>query len=90
MQRTRYTTAILIVIGFLLALTGACKQNKESGNSKANADPLALPAYPNVEARTVDVGELDFKIGLMTGTVSQGEDEFRAAENLIHRVQSRG
>ena len=85
MQRTRYTTAILIVIGFLLALTGACKQNKESGNSKANADPLALPAYPNVEARTVDVGELDFKIGLMTGTVSQGEDEFRAAENLIKR-----
>lgn len=30
-----------------------------------------------------NVEALDFKIGIVTGTVSQGEEEFRAAENMI-------
>ena len=48
-------------------------------------DRLLIPEYPPVEARMVDVGELDFKIGIMTGTVSQGEDEYRGAERVIRR-----
>ena len=32
--------------------------------------------------------ELGFKIGIMTGTVSQGEEEFRAAENLVKKYGS--
>lgn len=36
--------------------------------------------------KTTGGGEgLGFKIGLVTGTVSQGEEEFRAAENMIAR-----
>ncbi|MCZ6688467.1 MAG: DUF3798 domain-containing protein [Planctomycetota bacterium] len=33
-------------------------------------------------------GPLDFKIGIMTGTVSQGEDEYRAAERVIQKYGS--
>ncbi|MFS8541412.1 MAG: DUF3798 domain-containing protein, partial [Tissierellales bacterium] len=32
-----------------------------------------------------EVEELGFKIGIMTGTVSQGEEEFRAAEKLVKK-----
>ena len=31
---------------------------------------------------------LDFKIGLVTGTVSQGEEEFRAGEDLVKKYGS--
>ena len=31
------------------------------------------------------VGGLDFKVGILTGTVSQGEDEYRGAERVIKR-----
>lgn len=48
-------------------------------------DTVAIPEYPEVEGRTVDVGPLDFKIGIMTGTVSQGEDEYRGAEKVIRK-----
>ncbi len=33
--------------------------------------------------QTAGKGNLDFKIGLVTGTVSQGEEEFRAGEDMV-------
>ena len=36
-------------------------------------------------AATDDPNKLGFKIGIMTGTVSQGEDEYRGAERMIQR-----
>lgn len=34
---------------------------------------------------TSNTGNLDFKIGLVTGTVSQGEEEFRAGEDMVRK-----
>ncbi len=47
--------------------------------SKPRTEAVAT-AQPAVETR-----KIDFKIGVMTGTVSQNEDEFRAAQMLIAR-----
>jgi hypothetical protein len=55
-----------------LALVAGC------GKSKTEAGATAQ--IPAVETR-----KIDFKIGIMTGTVSQGEDEFRAAQMLTAR-----
>jgi hypothetical protein len=33
----------------------------------------------------LSLAALGFKIGLVTGTVSQGEDEYRGAENVLRR-----
>jgi hypothetical protein len=49
---------------------------------------LPLVACGKQEPTTGDEGgedELAFKIGIMTGTVSQGEEEFRAAERLVKK-----
>lgn len=35
--------------------------------------------------KTSTSGDLDFKIGLVTGTVSQGEEEFRAGEDMVKK-----
>ena len=51
----------------------------------ASSQGVEIPEYPEVSAKTIDPGELDFKIGIMTGTVSQGEDEYRGAERVIAR-----
>lgn len=40
---------------------------------------------PQQAAVAVETRKIDFKIGIMTGTVSQGEDEFRAAQMLTAR-----
>ena len=34
---------------------------------------------------SVSIGAADFKIGVVTGTVSQGEDEYRGAEAAIQK-----
>jgi hypothetical protein len=34
---------------------------------------------------SVSIGAADFKIGVVTGTVSQGEDEYRGAEAVIQK-----
>jgi hypothetical protein len=47
--------------------------------TKPKTEAVATTA-PAVETR-----KIDFKIGIMTGTVSQNEDEFRAAQMLIAR-----
>ncbi len=55
----------------LLALAG-CSSNT-GGTAKAQASAAAKP--PEVQ--------IPFKIGIMTGTVSQGEDEFRAGQMVV-------
>ncbi len=40
---------------------------------------------PAAKQAAVETRKIDFKIGIMTGTVSQGEDEFRAAQMLTAR-----
>ena len=57
---------VLVLVLLLPFALGACGGGSSSAEDAANADPNRLP----------------FKIGIMTGTVSQGEDEYRGAEAL--------
>ncbi|MDW7671309.1 MAG: DUF3798 domain-containing protein [Bacillota bacterium] len=65
------SVALLLALFMLLSLT-AC-----------SSPAPAAPAEPSGEAPTeAPAEEAAYKIGIMTGTVSQGEEEFRAAENM--------
>ena len=67
------TLALLLALVMLVSLT-AC-------GSPAPA-PAEEPAETGAEAPAEAPEEASYKIGIMTGTVSQGEEEFRAAENM--------
>ena len=58
----------------LFTLSGCGKQDAP----KATASAASADAAPPERA-------INFKIGIMTGTVSQGEDEFRAAQMIIKK-----
>ena len=58
----------------LFSFSGCGKQDA----SKATASASSADAAPPERA-------INFKIGIMTGTVSQGEDEFRAAQMIIKK-----
>ncbi len=59
-----------ILLTGLVSFAWACSGGGETSDS---AD----------SSQAADDGKLPFKIGLMTGTVSQGEDEYRGAEAVI-------
>jgi hypothetical protein len=60
----------------LVALAGCSSQQKSSPSTEATADGGTAPAGA-------------FKIGLMTGTVSQSEEEFRAGEQIARKYGAR-
>ena len=67
------------VISLLLALTMtvslvAC--------SSASAPAEEAPAATEEAAATEESADVDYKIGIITGTVSQGEEEYQAAQNM--------
>ncbi len=69
----RFRTTLLCGLAAALSLTLSCG---EAGKAQANT----------AAAKKASDGErLGFKIGLLTGTVSQGEDEYRGAERVIAR-----
>ena len=74
-NRSRAKAALLAAASLLLllGLAGCSKRNGTADATKAAATTAsAEPVRP-----------IDFKIGLMTGTVSQGEDEFRAGQMIV-------
>jgi Protein of unknown function (DUF3798) len=72
-SRMRATAAVLAALALPLLLLGpwGCG-NRPAGDSNAGASQTS--AAPE--------RAIDFKIGIMTGTVSQGEDEFRAGQMI--------
>ena len=78
----RLPLSAAIVLALLIPSIGCTP--KSGGGERV----VTIPEYPDVTAKKVETGELDFKIGILTGTVSQGEDEFRGAENVIARYGS--
>ena len=67
------------IISLLLALTMtvslvAC--------SSASAPAEEAPAATEEAAATEESADVDYKIGIITGTVSQGEEEYQAAQNM--------
>lgn len=68
--------------GFLVLGLVACSGSGESGTDGAGSVKEAKQDAADLGTSGVDLG---FKIGVMTGTVSQGEDEYRGAEAVIRR-----
>ncbi|MCA8959602.1 MAG: DUF3798 domain-containing protein [Planctomycetes bacterium] len=78
-----------ILLGSLILVPGCEKKGgASSGETSPAAREIEIPVYPKVAAKPVDVGALDFKIGILTGTVSQGEDEYRGAEYVVRKYGS--
>ncbi len=75
---------LMVAATLVIALIGCTAKVPNQAGSQAGG-PVTIPEYPEVTAKKVDAGELDFKIGILTGTVSQGEDEYRGAERVIER-----
>lgn len=55
------------------------------GCSGEGPDVAAQEAQSKASNPAADAPSFDFKIGIMTGTVSQGEDEYRGAERMMKR-----
>ena len=70
---------VLVALCAALLATAAfgCSGKSESSSSGSSATP-ATPGAPGA-----------FKIGIMTGTVSQGEEDFRGAQQIIARYPGR-
>jgi len=75
MNRTR--NAVGCVLAVLLAMACGCS-GKASPPARAKSDAPATGAAAG-----------DFKIGIMTGTVSQGEEDFRAGQQMAARYPGR-
>ncbi len=83
------TPSRYLAFALLLTVT-ACSGGGTGGGTGGGGGSAAveIPEYPVVVAKAVAVGDLDFKIGIMTGTVSQGEDEYRGAEAMVRKYGS--
>lgn len=62
--------ALLLVVVLLLPILAACGDNTATDTTQDTA-------------AAADGGTADYKIGIMTGTVSQGEEEYRAGQNMV-------
>jgi len=67
--------ALLALAAPLLAILAASGCGKQ--------DPAKISAQTAATAPAAPTRKIDFTIGIMTGTVSQGEDEFRAGQMVI-------
>jgi len=75
MSRTRMMRSFAPLASLLLLLAGC---SSKSGGSSSVQTP-GVPAVASADPIT----PIPFKIGIMVGTVSQGEDEFRAGQMVV-------
>ena len=76
-------TALLLALAMVLSLA-ACGAKTEAPAAEPAATEAAPAVTEAVEAAVEEVASNDnWKVAIMTGTVSQGEEEFRAAEKAI-------
>lgn len=64
--------SLLLVVMMLVGVLAGCGTDPNTGNDTGT--PAASGG-----------GEADYKIGIVTGTVSQGEEEFRAGEKMVEK-----
>ncbi len=70
----------MLVLAMVFSLT-ACGGAPESGSDEKTNETTA--AAETTAASKEDTAGGDWKIGILTGTVSQNEEEYRAAENVL-------
>lgn len=69
--------ALLLVTMLLITTAGCGAKPVTNPDSSTNSDSPASSDLPT------DSDSADFKVGIVTGTVSQGEEEFRAGEKMV-------
>jgi predicted small lipoprotein YifL len=74
------------IISLLLALTMILSL---AGCRSAEPAPAPAPAETPAEAPAEAPVAEDYKIGIITGTVSQGEEEYQAAQNWSRNMAIR-
>lgn len=79
----RFITLVLCS-SMLFGIAGCAKPMGTTEEPDTNVEVKDADTKDEVDAATddIDVTDEDFKIGIITGTVSQGEEEYRAAENM--------
>ena len=88
----------ILLAALMLFTMAACRGSDETSadagtaeNTEATADEGAADAAgadaAGAEATEADASAAsdDFKVGIITGTVSQGEEEFQAAQKMIEK-----
>ncbi|NLY44781.1 MAG: DUF3798 domain-containing protein [Tissierella sp.] len=73
--------SLLLVALMLIGVLAGCSQ----GTTKTGSTDTPPPANSDTSSGSESTG---YKIGIVTGTVSQGEEEFRAAENMVAKYGS--
>ncbi|MDQ0508184.1 Protein of uncharacterised function (DUF3798) [Aedoeadaptatus ivorii] len=82
--RRKRLLSLGLVLAMLLVFTAACtKVDTTNAGKTEGADGVAAEAT-KAEYETLKEGE-EYHIGIITGTVSQAEDEFRAAQDAIEK-----
>lgn len=73
--------AFLLVMGLVCGLVGCGTKNSDTGNDDSStAAPADAASDESTEAAATDSER--YKIGIVTGTVAQTEEEYRAAQSM--------
>ena len=81
MKKRQIYLLLAIVMMFTLTLVACGKKEEPTAEAPVETPEANEPTTEEPEAEPTE--KLAYKIGIMTGTVSQGEEEYRAAENLV-------
>ena len=75
--------SLLLVLALALGLFGCGAKTEAPAAPAATEAPAAAPVESTAAAVAETAGSDNWKIAILTGTVSQGEEEFRAAEKAL-------
>ena len=78
-------TCLLLALVMVITLAGCrAAETPASSQEPAPAETPETPADDSAETPDAETPtEGDYKIGIITGTVSQGEEEYEAAQNMV-------
>ena len=75
--------SLLLVLALALGLFGCGAKTEAPTAPAATEAPAAAPVESTAAAVAEAAGSDNWKVAILTGTVSQGEEEFRAAEKAL-------
>ena len=75
--------SLLLVLALALGLFGCGAKTEAPAAPAATEAPAATPVESTAAAVAETAGSDNWKVAILTGTVSQGEEEFRAAEKAL-------
>ncbi|NLY21167.1 MAG: DUF3798 domain-containing protein [Tissierellia bacterium] len=77
--------SLLLAIIMMFTLVACGKKEEAAQPKEEDVAKVEEPAGEDKEETEEPAGEMEgYKIGIMTGTVSQGEEEYRAGEKLVN------